>query len=217
MHLTPKQLEILKFVSSYRTEHGVAPSQVEIAKHFGFRSLGTVQNYLVRLERAGAIEKEWNGKRALSVVHSPLEKNPPQPVPAVRALTLAPPTMLPLLGRVAAGQPIEAIENGEEVEVPPSMLSRNGEHFVLKVVGQSMIEDGILDGDLIIVKKQKTAYQNQTVVARLGSEATVKRYVKRSENVIELHPANAAFKPIIVKSMVDFEIEGVVVGVIRKF
>lgn len=207
-------MEILKFVSSYRKEHGVAPSQVEIAKHFGFKSLGTVQNYLIRLQRAGAIEKQWNGKRALSVI----SKLPPQPVPAVSALTLAsPPTLLPLLGRVAAGQPIEAIENGEEVEVPPSMLSRHGDHFVLKVVGQSMIEDGILDGDLIVVKKQKTAYQNQTVVARLGSEATVKRYVKRSENVIELHPANPAFKPIVVKSIVDFEIEGIVVGVIRKF
>ena len=231
MHLTPKQLEILKFVSNYRTEHGVAPSQVEIAQHFGFKSLGTVQNYLVRLERAGAIEKEWNGKRALSVTadgslierHQKLKRKlellPPQPVPAVDALfALAPPTLLlPLLGRVAAGQPIEALEHGESIEVPPSMVSRHGDHFVLRVVGQSMIDDGILDGDLIVVKKQKTAFQNQTVVARLGNEATVKRYYKRSENVIELHPANPAFKTIIVPSIVDFEIEGIVVGVIRKF
>ena len=205
MHLTPKQKEILDFISDFGRERGFAPSQSEIAKHFGFKSLGTVQNYLVRLEREGALQKVWNGKRALTVT--------PPTTPLTSAAT---PSFyeLPLLGRVAAGRPIEALESGQSIEVPPSMIKR-GEHFVLKVAGNSMIEDGILNDDFIIVKKQKSAENGQTVVALLDNEATVKRF-HRKGSTVELHPANAAYRPIIVDSLVDFAIEGVVVGVIRR-
>jgi repressor LexA len=205
MRLTPKQKEILDFISAFGNEQGYAPSQQEIARHFGFKSLGTVQNYLVRLERAGALQKTWNARRSLSVV-------PPQPS-STATLSGNSSLTLPLLGRVAAGRPIEAIDAHDTVEVPPSMIQK-GEHFALKVVGQSMIEDGILDGDLVVVKKQKHAENGQTVVALLDNEATVKRYYKKGD-AVELHPANPAYRPIVIQSIVEFSIEGVVVGVIR--
>jgi repressor LexA len=204
MAITPKQLEILNFISSFTARKGYAPSQSEIAVKFGFKSLGTVQNYLVRLEREGALQKTWNGRRSLAVVP------PPQPLPAAALLH-----SLPLLGQVAAGRPIEAIESHESFDVPASLIKKKGEHFVLKVAGQSMIQDGILDGDFVIVRKQSGAENGQTVVALINNEATVKRYFKRGSH-IELRPANDAFQPIIIESWVDFSIEGVVTGVIRQ-
>lgn len=200
MNLTPKQREVLDYISEYRERKGFAPSQNEIAKHFGFKSLGTVQNYLVRLERAGAINKTWNGKRALSVV----DETP----------TASPVVEIELAGRVAAGRPIEAVTAHEKIEVPPSLL-RSGEHFALKVMGQSMIGDGILDGDFVIVRKQRTANNGQTVVALIDNEATVKRLNRKGERV-QLLAANPEFPTIEVSSEHDFKIEGIVVGVIRK-
>src|SRR5687767_13829590 len=136
--LTPKQKNILEFIEEFTAENGYAPSQAEIARNFNFKSLGTVQNYLVRLESHGFLRKTWNARRGTQIV---------------RAQTTAEAVPLPLLGRVAAGRPIEAIQNDETLDVPASMIS-GGENFVLKIVGDSMIEDGILDGDFVIVKKQ---------------------------------------------------------------
>lgn len=205
MALTPKQKQVFDFVSSYKAEHGYAPSQQEIAKNFGFRSLGTVQNYLVRLEREGILRKTWNARRGMEV--APIT-------------TQSPTVPLPLLGRVAAGRPIEVITQEESVDVPASLLKGEGEHFVLRVSGQSMIEDGILEGDYVVVKKQVNAHNGQTVIALIGNEATIKRYYRRG-NRIELHPANPAFEPLILDSWVDagreFKIEGILVGVIRRF
>jgi repressor LexA len=203
--LTPKQKEVLDFIVEFGRENGYAPSQQEIANHFGFRSLGTVQNYLVRLERSGMLEKERNAKRSLKIA-------PPQHEPeGSLAVTL------PLLGRVAAGRPIEAVEEGTHLEVPRSMVPAQGESFVLKVVGDSMIGDGILEGDFVIVNKRKTVNNGQTVVALLGNEATVKRYYRKGGRV-ELHAANPNYQPIIVESLVEdaFKIEGVVTGVLRQ-
>lgn len=202
LSLTPKQKEVLEFIEGWAQNHGYAPSQVEIAKHFGFKSLGTVQNYLVRLERQGVLKKSWNAKRSLEVV---------RPEPLVQAIEL------PLLGRVAAGRPIEALESDESVEVPKSML-RSGEHYVLRVVGDSMIEEGILSGDLVIIKKSKDADNGQTVVALVDNEATIKKYYKRNKS-IELHPANPAYEPIIIDSLrasTSFRIEGLFVGLLRR-
>jgi repressor LexA len=120
---------------------------------------------------------------------------------------------LPMLGLVAAGKPIETVPQSESVEVPASMI-RRGETFVLRVTGQSMQEDGILSGDLVVVQKQVTARNGQTVVALVNREATIKKYY-RKEARIELHPANAAMQPIFVESKDEFAIEGVVIGVIR--
>jgi repressor LexA len=215
MGLTPKQKEILEFINDFSQKRGFAPSQTEIAKHFKFKSLGTVQNYLVRLEREGALQKTWNGKRSLQVIP------PPQSVPLAATL--------PILGRVAAGRPIEALDHARELSVPESMITK-GEHFALQVVGDSMIEDGILEGDFVVVRKAHDARNGQTVVASFnqgGSHgATVKRYFKtKSSNgggtQIELHPANPKYQPMILGSLVDgephdFRIDGIVVGVIRR-
>ena len=120
----------------------------------------------------------------------------------------------PLLGRVAAGKPIEAVEDVGVIEVPPSMIGQ-GDHFVLQVKGDSMKEDGILDGDFIVVRKQPTAENGETVVALINNEATVKKYY-RSEDHVELRPAHADMQPIIAREG-DLRIEGKVVGVIRQY
>jgi repressor LexA len=194
--LTPKQKKILDFIESFSSREGYPPSQQEIAQAFGFSSLGTVQNYLVRLEREGLLSRDWNARRGMRVLKpkgSRLE--------------------LPLVGRVAAGKPIEAIETPDTIEVPGSMIGP-GENFVLKVQGDSMVGDGILDGDYVVVRKQATAENNQTVVALIRGEATVKRFYRKG-SIIELHPANPAMQPLIVADEESFRIEGVVVGVIR--
>ena len=122
-------------------------------------------------------------------------------------------TEIPMAGIVAAGSPIEPVPQSESIEVPPSML-RGGETFALRVKGESMKDDGILPGDLVMVRKQATARNGQTVVAIVNREATVKVF-HRKERHIELHPANAAMVPLVVRAQDDFRIEGVVIGVIR--
>ena len=120
---------------------------------------------------------------------------------------------IPMAGTVAAGSPIEPVSQSELIDVPPSML-RGGETFALRVKGESMKEDGILPGDLVVVRKQVTAQNGQTVVALVNHEATIKTYFKKDSH-IELHPANAAMQPIIVKPSDTFQIEGILIGVIR--
>jgi repressor LexA len=194
--LTPRQKEILDFIESFVKERGYPPTQREIARAFGFRSLGTVQNYLVRLEREGALSRDWNARRGLRLRRQVLGA-----------------AELPLSGLVAAGRPIEAVENPDTIEVPASMVGP-GENFVLRVRGDSMIGDGILDGDYVVVRKQATADNGQTVVALIDNEATVKRFYRKAGR-IELHPANPAMAPIVVAGDESLRIEGVVVGVIR--
>ena len=194
--ITPKQKSMLDFIESHVESEGYPPSQSEIARAFGFSSLGTVQNYLVRLEKAGRLSRSWNAKRGITVTGQKHGEN-----------------VLPLSGTVAAGKPIEAIETPDTIEVPASMTG-SGENFVLRVKGDSMIGDGILDGDLVVVRKQDTADNGQTIVALIDNEATVKRFYRRG-NAVELAAANPAVEPIIVESGSELRIEGVVVGVIR--
>lgn len=194
--LTPKQKAVYDYIVTFNQEHGYPPSQQEIAKAFGWSSLGTVQNYLVRLQREGVLAKDWNARRGLK----PLE-------PSGREAEL------PLVGRVAAGKPIEAITTPDTIDVPISMVG-GGDNFVLKVQGDSMIGDGILDGDYVVVRKQSQANSGQTVVALIDGEATVKRLLQRGGQ-LELHPANPTMQPIIIAPDQDFHIEGIVVGVIR--
>ncbi len=234
MRLTPKQRQILEFLHAYTTRHGYAPSQREIADHFGFKSLGTIQNYLVRLERQGAISKEWNGKRAATLATKTKRLLKPHlalstPAPVVSLAKFIEPQLLdqrqylPLVGKVAAGRPIESVASGESIEVPSSLL-RSGEYFVLQVQGLSMIEDGILDGDYVVVRKQSTAENGQTVVALVPQSAgnpgaTIKRYHRGQQTgTIELRPANPDFQPMIfdAESGADIRIEGILAGVIRK-
>lgn len=195
--LTRKQKEVYDYICAYIDEHGVSPTQAEIQDYFGFKSLGSVQDYIKYLLNAGVLKNDPNAVRGL--------------VPAEQA---EPSIDIPMLGNVAAGIPIEVIERTETIAVPKSMI-RAGTHFALTVKGQSMIEDGILEGDVIIVKKQSTANNGDTVVATVDHEATVKRFQKKAKH-IELIPANSSMKPIIVKDE-DFQIKGILVGLIRQY
>lgn len=195
--LTRKQKEVYDYICAYLEEHEVSPTQAEIQEYFGFKSLGSVQDYIKYLINAGVLKNDPNAVRGL--------------VPAEQA---EPSIDIPMLGTVAAGLPIEVIERAETVAVPKSMI-RQGTHFALTVRGQSMIEDGILEGDVIIIKKQSTANNGDTVVATVDHEATVKRFQKKAKH-IELIPANSSMKPIIVKDE-DFQIKGILVGLIRQY
>src|SRR6266536_4477284 len=171
MNLTKRQKDILDFIRSYRESHGISPTQREIRENFGLSSFGTVQKHLKRLEEKGALAREWNRSRGIS---------PAAERPSTREVGL--------LGYVAAGRPIEPFPQEESIEVPSSLLGK-GEHFVLRVRGESMIEDGILDGDFVVVARREKAESGQTVVALIRGEATLKRYYAEGARV-RLQPAN---------------------------
>ena len=203
MPLTRRQREILDYLTSYIDERGYAPSFEEIAARFQFQSLATVHEHLTNLERKGYIRRTPNESRAIEVV-------PP------RGQTGA--TELPLLGLVAAGQPIEAISDAtDSLAVPDSLLPRRGRSYVLKVQGRSMIDEQIRDGDYIVVHERDHADNGDTVVALVGGEsATVKKYFREPGGWIRLQPANAEMAPIRVNER-DVLVRGVVLGVIRKY
>jgi repressor LexA len=197
MALTKKQKEVLDFITEYVREHGFSPTQKEIQEHFGFKSLGSVQDYIKYLTLGGYLINDSHSVRGLSP--SNVNQNSEE---------------IPLLGSIAAGSPIEAIENKEVISIPTHMLSK-GQHYALKVKGDSMIEEGILNGDIAIIKHQTNATNGQIVVAVIDNETTLKKYFKRSKQ-IELHPANSSMKPIIVKDK-ECEIRGLLVGLIRTY
>ncbi len=200
MKLTEKQQRFLEFLVEYIQQWGVSPTFDEICRRFGFRSYNTVTAYLSALEKKGYIMRpgKKNQKRSIEVILRPRHGG----------------QVVPLLGKVAAGRPIEAIEVKESIEVPSSMLG-SGEYFVLRVEGSSMIEDGIMDGDYIVVRRQPLAENGETVVALIDNQATLKRYY-RFEDRVELRPANRDMPPIVI-SQGDIRIEGKVVGVIRYY
>ena len=200
--LTHRQKEIYAFLKTYIQEHRTAPTYEEIRRHFGFRSYNAVFKHLRQLEARGYLKAGQKNRKQAFRLEDPL---------ATAAAATAP---IPLLGWVAAGLPIEALENRDTVEVPESFLG-TGEHFALRVRGESMVEDGIHDGDLIIVRQQDRAENGQTVVALVDGEATVKRFYLRVARV-ELHPANPQMKPLVVDAG-RVTIRGVVVGLIRKY
>jgi repressor LexA len=200
--LTHRQKEVHAFLKDYIQRHRVAPTYEEIRRHFGFRSYNAVFKHLKQLEARGYLTSPGkNRKQAFSLK---------EPVQASMSTS-----QLPLLGRVAAGEPIEALEDRDTVEVPESFLG-TGEHFALRVRGDSMVEDGIHDGDIILLRKQEDAENGQTVVALIDGEATVKRFYRRGPAVLELHPANAGMKPLVVEAK-RVRIQGVVVGLIRRY
>lgn len=200
MSLTKKQKQVYDYIYSYLTKHGYSPTQAEIKEHFGFKSLGSVQDYIKYLKSSGYIQNDPNSVRGLKPM------NPSKDHEAV--------IDIPLHGKVAAGNPIEALEGTESIAIPISILGK-GNHFALTVKGESMIEDGIMDGDLIIVKEKGQAENGETVVAVINNEATVKRYYKKRDS-IELHPANSSMSPIIVNQG-DFQIKGILVGLYRSY
>jgi repressor LexA len=197
MNLTRRQKDILDYIRSYRTAHGISPTQREIRENFGLSSFGTVQKHLKRLEEKGALSRQWNRSRGISPS-------------AERASSRE----IALLGYVAAGRPIEPFPDEERIEVPASLLGK-GEHFVLRVRGDSMIEDGIRDGDYVVVARRETAQNGQTVVALVRGEATLKRYYADGPR-IRLQPANSSMKPLTV-DIRDVRVQGVVTGLIRNY
>ena len=200
MFLTKRQKELFDYLDGYIAENGYAPTLEEIGQHFQLSSLATVHKHLSNLEQKGLIRRKWNFSRAIELT---------APEPHHGAVEL------PLLGRVAAGQPIEAIESSDTITVPEEFIRKNNT-FVLRVVGNSMIDDGIWDGDYIVVEERPTAENGETVVAVINGEATVKRYYAEPNGKLRLQPANDAVSPIIAKAR-DVAIRGVVVAVMRKY
>jgi repressor LexA len=196
--LTPAQEKVLRFIREYITRHGYSPSYEEVRRHLGFKSLNSVYKHLKQLEGRGYVRTPWsNKKRALDLV-------------AVRSGAVS----IPFLGTVAAGIPIEPVQTAESIEVPENFLG-NGSNFALRVRGDSMIEDGIRDGDILIITRQPQAENGQTVVALVAGEATVKKFYRR-ENKIELRPANSRMKSIVAGAE-EVEVVGVVMGLLRNY
>jgi len=202
MPVTRRQREILDFIAGHLDAKGYAPSFEEIARQFGFHSLATVHEHLTNLERKVYIRRAHNESRAIEII-------PP------KGQTGA--TELPLLGLVAAGQPIEAISGNDTIAVPDELIPRRGRSYVLKVRGDSMIDEHIKDGDFVVVQERNQADSGQTVVALVhGDSATVKRFYREPGGWIRLQPSNPSMQPLRVNER-DVIVQGVVVGVIRKY
>lgn len=214
--LTPKEKVVLEFIETYIENQGYSPSFSEIQKHFQFASLNSVQNYVRQL-----VNKEYlynpgqNQKRALQVT------KPSHYVPSQLKQTRNPNTVqykIPLLGMVAAGAPIERMTYDESIEIPQSMVRRPEKTYALQVQGQSMIDDGIHDGDTILVQRQSHADNGNIVVAVVDHEATVKRFFRsqKKKNWVELRPANTKMESFWYPAQ-EVDIRGIVVGLIRKY
>lgn len=200
---TRRQREILSFLETYISGHGYAPSFEEIAENFKFQSLATVHEHLTNLERKGYIKRTYNESRSVEIL-------PP------RGTTGA--TEIPLLGKVAAGMPIEALMHEETLSVPDTMLPpRGGPNYALRVIGDSMIDDHIQDQDHVVVHGRQTAENGEMVIALVnGSEATVKRFYREPGGWIRLQPSNQSMPPLRFQES-EVLIQGVVVGVIRRY
>jgi repressor LexA len=201
MALTKKQRQILDYVESFVDSYGYSPSYEEIAQNFGYNSLATVHEHLSNLETKGFLRKNYNKSRSLEVVRA-----------EVGALAVE----LPLLGVVAAGLPLEAVPQEETISVPHDMV-RRGNNYVLRVRGDSMVDEQIRDGDYIIVNSRETAENGEMVVALVGGEsATVKKFYREPGGKIRLQPANESMQPMYFPAA-DVQVQGIVVGVIRKY
>lgn len=200
MTLTKRQKQLYDYLDDYIVRAGYAPTLEEIGEHFRLASLATVHKHLCNLETKGLIRRKWNFSRAIEIVSQQ------KPCRAIE---------LPMLGYVAAGQPIEVLETADTFTVPETFVRRQNT-FVLRVKGQSMIEDGIFDGDYIVVEERVTADNGETVVALVSGEATVKRFYRDQGGKIRLMPANQSMAPIIAKEK-DVAIRGIVVAVMRKY
>jgi repressor LexA len=200
MALTRRQREIYDFIRRFVAEKGYSPSLEEIGKGFGLSSVATVHKHVQHLVEKGLLRKAWNRSRSLEPVEEP------------SAGTIS----LPLLGTVAAGAPIEAIEVSESFEVPREMVPARGESFVLRVRGDSMLDEQIRDGDYVVIESRAEARDGETVVALLrGEEATLKKLYRRGR-LVRLEPANERMAAIEVPAR-DVRIRGVVRGLLRRY
>jgi repressor LexA len=196
--VTRRQKQVLDYVRTYIGRHGYAPTLEEIGRHFGLSSLATVHKHLKSIEAKGLIRRRSHQSRALEIAR-----------PAAQAVTV------PLLGRVAAGTPIEPIESPETVALPEEFLGR-GETFALRVRGDSMVGEGILDGDLIVVEARRDARDGATVVALVRGDVTVKKLYRERGGRLRLQPANERLTAIVVRAD-EVELRGVVIAVLRRY
>ena len=198
--LTKRQREILDHLNDFIQQHGYAPSLEEIGRRFGLSSLATVHKHLTNLEEKGFIKRSWNRSRSVELVPTRTGS---------RAVEL------PLLGYVAAGAPIEAIAGTETIAVPEDFAGRR-ESYVLRVRGNSMIDEQIRDGDFVIVEDRRTAENGEMVIALLnGSDVTLKK-LYREHGRIRLQPANPTMQPMLLPPE-QVQVQGVVVGVMRRY
>jgi repressor LexA len=206
-YLTERQKEILDFIESYHLRRGIAPTLREICEHFGYSSYGTPYKHLRLLAEKGFLKRDWNQKRGLELL-KPSPGGVREGGAAVREV--------PFLGLIAAGRPIEPIARNEKLGVPEHLIGgRLGSHYVLQVKGDSMIDEGIHDGDFVVVLSREKADAGEMVVALVSEEATLKRFYPEGERV-RLQPANPGMRPIFVPAH-DIKIQGIVVGLMRKF
>jgi len=202
--LTRRQKEILDFIAEFQERHGLAPTHREICERFGFRSYGTAHKHLRLLAEKGFLRREAHRRRAMELLA------PARRPRGERAATL------PFLGRIAAGRPIEVLPDRESLAVPAWLVAGRGqEHFVLRVAGESMIEEGIHDGDWVVVERRDRADAGEMVVALVGQEVTLKRFFPEGERV-RLQPANPTMAPLFAPAS-DVAVQGIVVGLLRRF
>jgi repressor LexA len=207
MALTKRQKEVLDYLVSFETKHGYAPSFEEIGKGMKLTSLATVHKHITTLEKKGFIRRGYNQSRSIEILQLP--KSVKEQVIDRRVHEL------PLVGRIAAGSPLETIEQNETVSL--SDFTRGKNSFVLQVKGTSMIEDHIMDGDFVVCEQTQVANPGEIVVAVVGGdEATLKRFYREGAGKIRLQPANSEMSPIVVPAN-DVKIQGRVIGVLRKY
>lgn len=209
MALTKRQKQVLDFLHTFIRRHGYSPSFEEIAEALDLNSLATVHKHILTLERKGFIRRGYNQSRSIDIVALPGK------MAEAFARAVQPAFELPLLGRIAAGQPLEAVANPEKLSLQDFSGAKNV--FVLQVKGDSMVDDHILEGDYILVEQAETARPGEIVVALVrDEEATLKRFYPERGDKIRLQPANPQMPPIVVPAK-DVKVQGRVIGVLRKY
>ncbi len=195
--ITKKQKEILEYIKKYYSIHEYSPALEDIKKHFRMSSVSTAHHHVKKLEEKGFLKKDGNIPRSISVFENEKMVN------------------IQLMGKIAAGHPIDAILEKETIAIPKSKISKPGSYYALKVIGNSMIDENIYDGDIILVKQQDTAENGQKVVALIDNcETTLKQYFKE-KNSIRLQPANKKMEPIIIQSNREIKIQGIIIDIIN--
>jgi repressor LexA len=207
MALTKRQKEVLDFLVSFETKHGYAPSFEEIGKGMKLTSLATVHKHITTLEKKGFIRRGYNQSRSIEILQLP--KSVKDQVVERRVQEL------PMVGRIAAGRPLEAVEERETISLGD--FARGANSFVLQVKGNSMVEDHILDGDYVVCEQTQVANAGDIVVALVnGEDATLKRFYREGAGKVRLQPANSEMAPIILPAS-DVKIQGRLISVLRKY
>lgn len=211
MYLTRRQREVFDFIKQFIDEHQYSPSLDEVAKGLNLSSLATVHKHLSNLSEKGVIKRHWNKGRGIEIVND-------LSAPSMVKMDLEACYAIPIRGTVAAGMPLDVEEDPyhERLSVPSDLVRDAEETYVLRVRGDSMIEEGIQEGDYIICERRNTAKDGQVVVALVNDYETTVKYFHRDGDMIRLQPANPYMKPIFVKPS-DVQIQGVVIGLVRKY